>query len=213
MKVFIGKGTWRNEMRSKLLVSFVLVTVLIAACTPQAVPEVTQVEVPASEDAAEPAVAESSVQSVDFSIPGEFEIKLYQGQDVYGGEVVSISSIFAEGKPVVINFYAGMCPTCIVELPRMQVAYEKYGEQVNFVLVDIGPFVGLGTELDGTNMLTAVKVQIPGGCADDVQVVRDYEVLGTPAAAFYYPDGTLSSQHAGLMSEELIDETIAKLLQ
>lgn len=195
-------------MRRILWGSVILIIVLAAACTPQATPEVVQME--------EPAVPEAEVmgvESVDFSIPGEFEIKLYQGQDVYGSDVVSISSIFAEGKPVVINFYAGMCPTCIVELPRMQAAYEKYGDQVNFVLVDIGPFVGLGTERDGTNMLTAVKVGIPGGCADDVQVVRDYEVLGTPAAAFYFPDGTLHFQYAGLMTEELIDDTIINLLQ
>ena len=200
-------------MRSKLLVGIVLFAVLVAACTPQVAMEVPKAEESALEDEAESAAAESNIQSLDFSIPGEFEIKLYQGQDVYGSDVVSISSIFAEGKPVVINFYAGMCPTCIVELPRMQAAYEKYGEQVNFVLVDIGPFVGLGTERDGTNMLTAVKVGIPGGCADNVQVVRDYEVLGTPAAAFYFPDGTLHFQYAGLMTEELIDETIVNLLQ
>jgi thiol-disulfide isomerase/thioredoxin len=197
-------------MHKKLLVSIILFVVLAAACAPQVVPEISPVEEAVVE---KPAVADASAKPAEFAIPGEFEIKLYQGQDVYGGDVVAISSIFAEGKPVVINFYAGMCPTCIVELPRMQTAYEKYGEQVNFVLVDIGPFVGLGTERDGTNMLSAVKVGIPGGCADNVQVVRDYEVLGTPSAAFYYPDGSLFFQHAGLMSDEQIDETIASLLQ
>ena len=62
-------------------------------------------------------------------------------------------------------------------------------------------------------MLSTVKAGIPGGCTDNLQEVRDYEVLGTPSAAFYYPYGRLYFQHAGLMSEAQIDETIASLLQ
>jgi thiol-disulfide isomerase/thioredoxin len=175
--------------------------------------EPLQQEVSVPEEAGESVTVDSGVQSVDFIIPGEFEIKLYQGQGVYGSDVVSISSIFAEGKPVVINFYAGMCPTCIVELPRLQTAYEEYGDQVNFVLVDIGPFVGLGTERDGANMLEAVKTDIPGGTPLSVEVIRDYGILGTPSVLFFFPDGTLHLQYAGLMQEVQIAEAIAAILQ
>ena len=191
-------------MREKLLLSIVLLAVLATACTPKAPQQAAQVE--------EPAKAVNA-DSANNGVAGDFEIKLYQGQDVYGSDVLPISTVFAQGKPVVIAFYAGMCPTCIVELPRLQTACDKYEGQVNFVLVDIGPFVGLGSELDGANMLSAVKAEIPGGTPLSVEVIRDYGVLGTPSAFFFHADGTLSLQHAGLMTEEHIDETIAGLLQ
>ena len=197
-------------MRKKIWVSILLFAVLGAACAPQVVPEVSQVQEVAVE---KPAATNVAAPPAEFSVPGEFEIKLYQGQEVYGGDVVSISSIFAEGKPVVINFYAGLCPTCIVELPRLQAACDQYGDQVNFVLVDIGPFVGLGTEVDGANMLEAVKADIPGGTPLSVEVIRDYGILATPSVLFFFPDGTLHLQYAGLMQEEQIAEAIAAILQ
>ncbi len=197
-------------MRKKRWISIILFAVVVAACAPQAAAEVSQVEEAAI---AEPAMAEPGTELAEFNIPGEFEIKLYQGQNVYGSDVVSISSIFAEGKPVVINFYAGMCPTCIVELPRLQAACDQYGDQVNFVLVDIGPFVGLGTERDGANMLEAVKADIPGGMPLSVEVIRDYGILGTPSVLFFFPDGTLHLQYAGLIQQEQINEAITAILQ
>lgn len=188
-------------MHRKLLVSFVLLAVLVTACAPK-----TAEEPP-------PAVqAPLNVNAGDLNIPSDFDLKLYQGQEVYGGDVMRVSNAFADGKPVVVGFYAGLCPTCIVELPRLQAACDQYDGQVNFILVDVGPFVGLGTEVDGANMLDAVKASIPAGTLTSVEPLRDYGVLGTPSAFFFHADGTLDQQHAGLMTEEQIEAAIAALL-
>ncbi|MDX9866270.1 MAG: hypothetical protein RBT34_15815, partial [Anaerolineaceae bacterium] len=68
-------------MRKKRWISIILFAVVVAACAPQAAPEVSQVEEAAI---AESAMAEPGTELAEFNIPGEFEIKLYQGQDVYG---------------------------------------------------------------------------------------------------------------------------------
>ena len=36
---------------------------------------------------------------------------------------------------IFLNFWATWCPPCVAELPEIQRAYEKYGDQVAFVLV------------------------------------------------------------------------------
>lgn len=40
-----------------------------------------------------------------------------------------------EGQPVFLNFWATWCPPCVAELPEIQKAYEKHGEDVAFLLV------------------------------------------------------------------------------
>jgi hypothetical protein len=37
----------------------------------------------------------------------DFTITAYQGEDVLGGQIVKFSRVFENGKPVVLNFWAG----------------------------------------------------------------------------------------------------------
>ena len=49
------------------------------------------------------------------------------------GNVVSFSSL--NNKPIFINFWATWCPPCIAELPGIEELHNKYGNEVNFILV------------------------------------------------------------------------------
>ena len=56
----------------------------------------------------------------------DFQISAYQGQDTLGGNEVEFSSLFAQGKPVVLNFWAGLCPPCRAEMPDLQEVYDQH---------------------------------------------------------------------------------------
>ncbi len=49
------------------------------------------------------------------------------------GDQISFSSL--NEKPVFLNFWATWCPPCIAELPGIIELYEKYKNEVDFVLV------------------------------------------------------------------------------
>lgn len=51
------------------------------------------------------------------------------------GEEVKLSDFF--GKPVVLNFWASWCGPCKSEMPHFEDAYQKYGEDINFVIVNL----------------------------------------------------------------------------
>ena len=40
------------------------------------------------------------------------------------------------GKPVVINFWATWCPYCVDEMPIFEQMYKKYGDEVQFMMIN-----------------------------------------------------------------------------
>jgi len=51
------------------------------------------------------------------------------------GRPIQLSSF--QGKPTIVNFWATWCRPCREELPGFQKMYEKYGDRVNFVMLNI----------------------------------------------------------------------------
>ena len=41
------------------------------------------------------------------------------------------------GKPIVINFWASWCTYCVQEMPDFEAMYKKYGDRVNFLMVNV----------------------------------------------------------------------------
>ena len=51
------------------------------------------------------------------------------------GNTVEFSS--KKGKPIVLNFWASWCPPCKAEMPDFEKAYKKYGDEVEFMMVNL----------------------------------------------------------------------------
>jgi thiol-disulfide isomerase/thioredoxin len=159
-------------------------------------------------DAATPEEAASA--SVELA--GDFAIDVYQGEDILGGTPVKFSELFVQGKPVVLNLWAALCPICHTEMPELQAVYDKYGDEVVFIGVDIGPFVRLGDRDDALALLDKLAVTYPAGATSDPSIMRDYKVLGTPATYFFRPDGEVLQQWNGFLSSDQMEEYIETLL-
>ena len=79
----------------------------------------------------------------------DFQISVYRGEEVLGGNEILFSEVLGKGKPVVLNFWAGLCPPCRAEMPDFQSVSDEFGEEIIVFGLDIGPFVGLGSRGEG----------------------------------------------------------------
>lgn len=143
----------------------------------------------------------------------DFQITTYQGEEEIGGQEVKLSDLLAQGRPVVLNLWAGLCPPCRAEMPELQEVYEEYRGRILLFGLDVGPFTGLGSREDGRALLKELGITYPNGITFDGDVVTDYRVLGMPTTFFINPDGETFTQWAGLLNKSKMVEWVEDLLR
>lgn len=92
-----------------------------------------QTEDTKAQDAGAAAGASSAKESGSDGLPllADHDATVY----TESGDAMRLSAI-ANGKPLVINFWATWCPYCIQEMPDFQEIYRDYGDRVSFAFVD-----------------------------------------------------------------------------
>lgn len=141
----------------------------------------------------------------------DFQVSVYQGGDILGGQELKFSELLGK-RPIVLNFWAGLCPPCRAEMPDLQAMYNQNQDRLLVLGLDVGPFVGLGSREDGKRLLQELKVTFPTGTTFDAQVVRNYKLVGMPTTYFIKPDGTIHRQWTGLLNKKKLDELVNELL-
>ncbi|HEX9675344.1 MAG TPA: TlpA disulfide reductase family protein [Anaerolineales bacterium] len=143
----------------------------------------------------------------------DFSLTLYQGAQELGAEEIEFSSIFSQGKPVVLNFWAGLCPPCRAEMPGFQRVYEELGDRFLLLGLDVGPFTGLGSRADGQALLRELGITYPAGTTFQEGVMVDYKVRGMPTTVFLTANGQVLDTHVGLLDEKTFRSKVENLLQ
>ena len=140
----------------------------------------------------------------------DFNISAYQGADDLGGDNVALSDL--RGRPVVLNFWAGLCPPCRAEMPEFQRFADDYAGRALVVGVDLGQFFSLGGQDDAIKLLNELAVTYPAGYTDDGNVVRELGVLALPATFFISADGSLHRKWQGVLNGEKLAEITDEML-
>ena len=136
----------------------------------------------------------------------DFRVDLYQGEEVLGAESLPFSEVFSLGHPVVLNFFAGLCPPCRAEMPDIQSVSLAYQDKVTILSIDIGPFVGLGSREDGKDLIEELGVTYPAGTTTEGNVIRVHQVLGMPTTVFLTPQGKVFKKWTGLLNRSKLEE-------
>ena len=144
-------------------------------------------------------IAGSKVPNVPFTTAPDFELVLFDGS------TFKLSDALAQGKPVVVNFWASWCGPCADEAPLLQAAAKRRGSEFTFVGVDVQDL-----DVDAQAFLRKYGVTYPNGSGNAGPVSVLYGMRGVPETYFVAPDGRLIRKWNTLTAADL-DQFLAEL--
>ena len=129
-----------------------------------------------------------------------------------GTATLTNTTLPTKGKPIILNFWAGLCPPCRAEMPDLQAFYEDYKDRVTLVGIDLGQFTRLGNQQDAIELLKELSITYPAGSTTDVSVVKNYSILGMPTTVFIDAEGSIFKSWTGALNRETLENQTNKLL-
>ena len=125
------------------------------------------------------------------------------------GTAVNLSDFY--GKPIVVNFWATWCGPCKMELPAFEKLYQKYKDEVTFLMVN------LTDDADDTIEKVSAFVEenqytFPVYHDVDMNAALTYYITSVPRTLFIDSNGNISYGYMGAMSEETLEMYIKEIL-
>lgn len=177
-----------KESTYKFLVIFLIAVILICGCL---------MGLRAWKNLRDPAPEVASDPAPDFAMTDP------------DGEEVSLSDFV--GTPVVINFWATWCGPCKMELPCFQTAFEEYGDEVRFLMVNMGPAFSDSEEAVQA-LMAENSYTFPVYYDTWAEAASAYQITAIPMTVFIGADGAVVSQNVGAMTRDQLEEGIQSIL-
>ena len=125
------------------------------------------------------------------------------------GKEVALSDF--RGKPVILNFWASWCGPCRSEMPEFDAAYQKYKDDIHFLMVNA---------TDGSRETVEIAKDFIAGEGYTFPVYFDesgsasatYGVTGLPATFFIGAQGEAVARASGAISGDILQQGIDMIL-
>ena len=116
------------------------------------------------------------------------------------------------GKPVVVNFWATWCSYCVEELPYFNAASKKYGDSVDFMMVDLTD--GYRETVESARAFASQRGFTFPVYYDTTASASDaYSIYSIPMTLFITPDGKIWHSCVGAITEDVLEQSIEALLE
>ena len=131
---------------------------------------------------------------------------------VYDGDGNAVSLSDFRGKPVILNFWASWCGPCKSEMPEFQAAFESYGDDIHFVMVDLVDN-HQESQKQGQALISANDYTFPVYFDTDMDAAVTYGVNAIPATYFLDENGYLVTSARGALNKERLQQGIDLLIK
>lgn len=124
------------------------------------------------------------------------------------GNEVALSDF--RGKPVVLNFWASWCGPCKSEMPDFQEVYEEYGDDVQFLMVNLTDGRQETVE-SASQYIAGYGYTFPVYYDVERMAAREYGVNSVPRTYFIDEEGYLVDSVYKVITKEYLISGIEKL--
>jgi len=126
------------------------------------------------------------------------------------GERVQLSDFY--GKPTLLVFWATWCGPCKEELPDLEAMYQKYGNEMNFVMVNVTTWREENDE-SVVNFIKENDYHFPVYLDTEGNAIETYQIQSIPQIFFLDKGGNLHKKYANQVEKETLEENIKEILE
>lgn len=121
----------------------------------------------------------------------------------------SLSLAELRGTPVILNFWASWCGPCRLEMPHLEEASTKHGEDL--VVLGVNLTQRENNLDDVPAFVDEFGLTFPVVLDEDGEVAKLYQVRGQPASVFIDAKGIVQTVFHGPVTQKFIEERIAEI--
>ena len=114
------------------------------------------------------------------------------------------------GKPVVLNFWASWCGPCKSEMPDFETAYQKYGQEIHFLMVNMTDGVQ-ETVQSASGFISDIGYNFPVYYDTDSDAAMTYGVASIPTTFFIDAEGNGVAWSSGALSMDMLEQGIGMI--
>ncbi len=143
----------------------------------------------------------SGCQKIEWILP---DFTVYNAE----GKEVKLSDF--GGEPMIVNFWASWCPPCKAEMPDFQDAFEEYGDEIRFVMINVTTWEQAPGDADA--FLESTDYTFPVYYDRKGEAAEAYGIESIPQTLFISAEGKMLGWEEGMVSESKLQSYIDKLL-
>lgn len=111
------------------------------------------------------------------------------------------------GKPVILNFWASWCGPCKSEMPEFETAYQEYGEEIQFMMVNLTDGSRETVE-SASEYIDGQGYTFPVFFDTEADAAITYGATSIPVTYFVNAEGRLAAYGRGMLSAETLQTGI-----